>query len=54
MYRGGGGYVFMNVGARRSQKRFSDPLELELLVAVSCLTWVLGLELRSSAKAFNC
>lgn len=27
-------------GASRGQKRSSDPLELELLVVVSCLAWV--------------
>jgi hypothetical protein len=47
----------MHVGAHRDWKRLSDPspLELELLV-VSCLTWVLRTELRSSgrlAKALN-
>lgn len=44
------GCVLVNVGVRGGQKRLSDPLELELLVAVNCLTWVLGLELRSSAE----
>lgn len=44
------GCVLVNVGVRGGQKRFSDPLELELLVVVNCLTWVLGLELRSSAE----
>ena len=32
------------------QKRVLDPLELELQEVVSCLTWVLGAELRSSAR----
>lgn len=31
--------------------RFSDPLGLELQAVVSCLTWVLGSELKSSEKA---
>lgn len=35
----------------RGQKRACDPLELELQAIVSCLTWVLGTELRPSARA---
>ena len=35
----------MYVWAIRDQKRASDLLELELQTVVSCLTWVLGLEL---------
>ena len=31
----------------RDQERSSDLLELELKAVVSCLTWVLGTELRS-------
>ena len=40
-----------------SQKRVLAPLELELQVAVSLLTWVLETELRFSRRAatiFNC
>lgn len=33
------------------QKRPSDPLELELQVAVSHLVWVLGTKLGSSVRA---
>jgi len=33
------------VGTQRSQKKASDPPELELLVIVNYLTWVLGTEL---------
>lgn len=39
------------VGALRSQKAALDPLKLEFQAAVSSLTWVLGMELRSSASA---
>lgn len=35
------------------QKGVSDPLEQELLAAVSYQTWVLGLKLRSSIKAVH-
>lgn len=35
----------MFTDAFREQKRESDPLELELQAAVSCLTWVLGTRL---------
>jgi hypothetical protein len=39
-----------------SQKRASDPLELELQAFVSFLMWALGIELRSPVRtlsAFN-
>ena len=32
----------MNVGAHGGQKKVLDPLELELHVVVSCVTWVIG------------
>lgn len=35
------------------QKRTLKPLELELLVAVGHLMWVLGTELRASAGALS-
>lgn len=35
-------FVSMHASALRSQKRLSDPLELDLEVIVSCLLWVLG------------
>ena len=41
----------------RSQKKISEPLELELQVVVSHPVWVLGTKLGSSARAtnaFNC
>lgn len=37
-------YVCMHEGAQGYWKRVSDPLKLELQVAVSGLTWVLGTE----------
>jgi hypothetical protein len=37
--------------ASGGQKRVSKHLELELEVTVSCLMWVLGIELRSSPRA---
>jgi hypothetical protein len=36
---------------KRGQRRISDLLELELQAIVSCLMWVLGTELGSSAGA---
>ena len=47
------GYVHMSVGDRGGQKRAPYPLELKLQVVVSCLMWVLRIELQSSAKAVN-
>lgn len=41
---------FLNL---RIQKMMLDPLELELLAAVSHLTWVLGTELGSSRSSLN-
>ena len=43
-------YVPLSADACGGQKRTSDPLELELQVAVSHLTWVLGTKLRSSRR----
>jgi hypothetical protein len=37
-------------GTDTSQRIASDPLEQELQVVVSCLTWVLGIEFRSSGR----
>lgn len=37
--------------APRGQERTLDLLELELQEVVSCLTWFLGIELRSSTRA---
>ena len=41
----------MGAGACRDQKRTSDPRELELQAVVSHSVWMLGTELRSSARA---
>lgn len=49
--------MHMRVCVSKSQKRTSDPLELESQVIVNHLTWVLGTELMSSLKdacALNC
>lgn len=43
------GYVHVSEGALGDQKGASRTLELELLVTVSWLVWVLGNELGSSA-----
>jgi hypothetical protein len=43
-------YVHLCVATSEVQKRSSDPLEIELQVVVSHLTWVLGTELRSSGR----
>ena len=40
----------MSIDDLKGQRRAQDPLELELHAVVSCLTWVLGTELGSSAK----
>lgn len=39
--------VYMYSKIRGGQKRVLDPLELESQVAVSCLGWLLGIELKS-------
>lgn len=44
--------VHMHVEACRAQK-CQIPLKLELRTDVSCLTWVLGTNIRSSARATN-
>ena len=49
--------VRMWLCALRGLGRMSDPLELELQVAESCLTWLLGIKLcfsQSAASALNC
>ena len=45
--------MHMCEGVHRSQKRVLDLLELELQAVVSCPTWILGTELRSSVRAAN-
>lgn len=40
--------------ACRSQKRSSNPLELELRMVLWAAMWVVGNELKSSESAFNC
>lgn len=47
----GNRYVHLSVGASKGQNKTLGPLELELLVAVSCPTWVVGIKLRSSGRA---
>jgi hypothetical protein len=44
----------MSAGARSSQKRASDPLDLGFQAVVSCLIWVLGTEPGSFAKNSMC
>jgi hypothetical protein len=44
-------YLHVSADALRGQKRASDPLEPELQVEKSCLTWGLGAELVSSGRA---
>ena len=44
-------YVYAYRVTLGGQKRPSDPLELELQVAVSHLVWVLGTKLGSSVRA---
>lgn len=39
------GTVHMSIGIHRGQKRKLDLLELELQMAMSCFTWVLGTKL---------
>lgn len=41
----------VRAGTHRDQKTGSDLLELELQAIVTCLTWVLGTEVRSSPRA---
>lgn len=43
-------YVHVSVDTLGGQERASDPWKLELYVVVSHITWVLGIELRSSAR----
>ena len=43
--------VCMYVGNHGVRKRAMDTLQLELQTVVSCLRWVLGTRLSSSAKA---
>ena len=43
-------YMATNSAALKAQNKASDSLELELLVFVSCLTWVLGTELKDPAR----
>ena len=38
----------MNVDPSRDQKRPGDPMGLERQTVLSCLSWVLGTELRTS------
>ena len=42
---------YMCVWVYGGQRRMADPLELELQAAVSCLMWVLGIELGSPGGA---
>lgn len=44
-------HVLIYADIHRGQKRMLDPLELELQVSVSCLTWMLVTELGPSANA---
>lgn len=44
-------HVYMNTDVHRSQKRVSEPMELELQTALSSPVWVLGTEFCSSARA---
>lgn len=46
-------YVHTNVDSHRGDKRLLET-GLELQVVVSCLVWVLGMELGSSAMAEQC
>jgi hypothetical protein len=43
----------MYVDSQENQKVLLDPLRLELQVAVTQLTWVLGTQIKSSRKATN-
>lgn len=44
------GFIHVNVGVHRIQRRASEPLGLELWAVVRCPTWVLRAELRFSAR----
>lgn len=51
------GVYTMCAGTYGGQKKALDPPDLELHTIISCLTWVLGTELRScgeAADALNC
>ena len=41
-------FMHKSAGTHKNQKRAPDTLELELQVAVGCLTWELGPELKPS------
>lgn len=43
--------IRVSAGTHRNQKGVSDLLELECQAVVTCLTWVLGTEVRSSPRA---
>lgn len=45
-------YVYVFADGSRGQ-RVSDPLEMEFQEVMSLLVWVLGTELRSSARAVS-
>lgn len=47
--------IYLNVcfGICGDQKRKLSPLELELLGVLSCMTWVLGTKLGSSARTVS-
>lgn len=42
----------MHTGACRGQRRASDPLELEVEVALCCLKWVVGAKLGSLQEQY--
>lgn len=44
--------MHLSAGSCRGQKRATDPVALELQVAMMDLTWVLGLELTSSGREY--
>jgi len=46
-------HAHMSVGTHRTEKRGSDPLELESQVLVNHMTRVLGTELESSKRAVH-
>lgn len=48
--------VHMSACTCGGQKRVLDSQDMELLVVVSCLLWMLGLKLQSlqESKGFNC
>lgn len=45
--------VYMCVDTNKGWEQESDSMELELEMAMSCLTWVLGTKLESSEVAAN-